>query len=188
MSKKKNYILTLAALCFCLVVLIGATVSAVNASAKRPVVAAPPVITMFPSIVPEPTSTPPNETTATPEPEWVCPLTDEEVELIALLTMAEAEGEPEEGQRLVIDTVLNRVDSPYFPDTVYDVVYQKNQYSSMWGDRVTRCYVKEELCELVREETKERTNYEVVFFRTKHYHSFGVPMFQVGHHYFSKYE
>lgn len=29
--------------------------------------------------------------------------------------MAEAEGEPEEGQRLVIDTILNRVDDPCFP-------------------------------------------------------------------------
>ena len=31
----------------------------------------------------------------------------EDVELIALVTMAEAEGECEEGKRLVIDTVLN---------------------------------------------------------------------------------
>lgn len=185
---KRSYFLALTALSVCLVILIGATVSAVNATAKRPELITPPLVSTRPLITPEPTSTPSGEIVNTPKPEWVCPLTDEEVELIALLTMAEAEGEPEEGQRLVIDTVLNRVDSPHFPDTVYDVVYQKNQYSSMWGDRVTRCYVKEELCELVREETKERTNYEVVFFRTKHYHSFGVPMFQVGNHYFSKYE
>ena len=45
----------------------------------------------------------------------------EDVELIALVTMAEAEGECEEGKRLVIDTVLNRVDSDYFPDTGYEV-------------------------------------------------------------------
>ena len=99
----------------------------------------------------------------------------------------EAEGESEYGQRLVIDTVLNRVDSEHFPNTVHDVVYQKNQYSSMTGERVTRCWVKEELCELVRSELKERTDYDVVFFRTKHYHSYGVPLFQVGSHYFSKY-
>ena len=40
----------------------------------------------------------------------------EDIELIALVTMAEAEGECEEGKRLVIDTILNRVDSVYFPD------------------------------------------------------------------------
>ena len=38
----------------------------------------------------------------------------EDVELIALVTMAEAEGECEEGKRLVIDTILNRVDSGTF--------------------------------------------------------------------------
>ncbi len=126
--------------------------------------------------------------TSPPLEDWVCPLTDEEVELIALITMAEAEGESEYGQRLVIDTVLNRVDSEHFPDTVHDVIYQKNQYSSMTGERVARCCVKEELCELVRSELKERTDYDVVFFRTEHYHPFGVPLFQAGAHYFSKYE
>lgn len=52
-------------------------------------------------------------------------MTQEEIELIALVTMAEAEGECEYGQRLVIDTILNRVDDPHFPDTVHEVVYQK---------------------------------------------------------------
>lgn len=58
---------------------------------------------------------------------------DEDVDLIALVTMAEAEGECEDGKRLVIDTILNRVDSEHFPDTVYDVIYQRNQFSSMWS-------------------------------------------------------
>lgn len=40
-------------------------------------------------------------------------VSDADIELLALLTMAEAEGECEEGQRLVIDTVLNRVDNPH---------------------------------------------------------------------------
>ena len=60
-------------------------------------------------------------------------MSKEDVELIALVTMAEAEGECEEGKRLVIDTILNRVDSEHFPDTVYDVIYQPNQFSSMWN-------------------------------------------------------
>lgn len=122
----------------------------------------------------------------TPEPETV--LTEEEIDLIALLTMAEAEGECEEGQRLVIDVVLNRVDDPHFPNTVYGVVYQKNQFSGMYGERIKRCYVMDELVELVRDELESRTNHEVVFFRTNHYHSYGVPMFQVGAHYFSSYD
>lgn len=111
-----------------------------------------------------------------------------DVELIALVTMAEAEGECEEGKRLVIDTVLNRVDSDYFPDTVYEVIYQPNQFSSMWNGRVDRCEVREDICELVYEELESRTNYDVVFFTAGEYSAYGVPMFQVGNHYFSKYE
>lgn len=121
------------------------------------------------------------------EPEEIT-MSEEDIELIALVTMAEAEGEPEEGQRLVIDTVLNRMDGKYWPDNVHDVIYQPHQFSSMWGERVKRCYVKEELCDLVREELQSRTNSEVVFFRTKHYSKYGVPMFQVGNHYFSSYD
>lgn len=51
-------------------------------------------------------------------------LSEEDISLIALVTMAEAEGECEKGKRLVIDTILNRMDSEHFPDTAYDVIYQ----------------------------------------------------------------
>ena len=51
---------------------------------------------------------------------------------------------------------MNRVDDPHFPDTIYDVIYQKNQFSGMYGDRITRCYVKDELVQLVREELENR--------------------------------
>lgn len=115
-------------------------------------------------------------------------VSDADIELLALLTMAEAEGECEEGQRLVIDTVLNRVDSPHFPDNIYDVVYQKNQYSGIQPPRVDRCWVKDELVQLVREELENRTDYDVIFFRTERYSNYGVPMFQVEHHYFSSYD
>lgn len=129
------------------------------------------------------------EVSVEPEEELAEPLaTQEEIELLALCVMAEAEGECEYGQRLVIDVVLNRVDDPHFPDTIYDVIYQKNQFAGMYGDRITRCYVKDELVQLVKEELENCTNEDVVFFRTGHYHSYGVPMFQVGAHYFSSYD
>ena len=114
-------------------------------------------------------------------------LTDEEIDLLALVTMAEAEGEPEEGKRLVIDTILNRVDHENFPDTVHDVIYQPKAFTSMWTSRVTRCYVRDDIRQLVIEELESRTNDEVIFFRTDYYHSYGTELFQVGNHYFSKY-
>lgn len=112
---------------------------------------------------------------------------DEDIDLLALVTMAEAEGEPEEGKRLVVDTILNRIDSDKFPNTVSDVVYQKSQFSSMWNGRVDRCYVKEDIRQLVIEEIESRKNYDVMFFTADRYSDYGTPMFRVGDHCFSSY-
>lgn len=112
-------------------------------------------------------------------------ISNDDIELIALVTMAEAEGECEEGKRLVIDTILNRVDSDSFPDTVYEVVYQPNQFSSMWNGRVDRCYIDDYICQLVTEELCNRKNYDVIFFTADRYGKYGTPMFQIGNHYFS---
>lgn len=44
--------------------------------------------------------------------------------LLAKIAMAEAEGEPLETKVLVILTVLNRVHSDEFPDTIHDVLFE----------------------------------------------------------------
>jgi N-acetylmuramoyl-L-alanine amidase len=115
------------------------------------------------------------------------PLSDEDIDLIALCVMGEAEGESEEGQRLVIDVILNRLDSPKFADTIPGVIYAKNAFECMTNGRVDRCYVREDIRQLVIEELKSRTNSNIHYFRTNHYHNFGVPVMQVGNHYFSTY-
>ena len=112
-------------------------------------------------------------------------MSDSDINLIALVTMAEAENQCEEGKRLVISTILNRVDSERFPDTVYDVIYQASQFTCMWNGRVDRCYVKEDIRQLVIEEVISRSNNEVVFFRGGRYSSYGTPFAKVGDHYFS---
>lgn len=112
-------------------------------------------------------------------------LSDSDVNLIALITMAEAEGESEYGQRLVIDTILNRVDSNQFPNTVSGVVYQKYQFSSVWNGRVDRCCVLESIRNLVIEECRSRTNSDVLYFTAGRYGKYGTPMFREGNHYFS---
>lgn len=117
-----------------------------------------------------------------------CPYSEEEIYLIALVTLAEAEGECEEGKRLVIDTILNRINSPHFPNTVEEVIYQPYQFSSMWNDRYIRVAVTDDICDLVREEIYHRLNTEVIFFTADQYGKYGEPMFQVGNHYFSSYE
>ena len=51
-------------------------------------------------------------------------ISNDSLDLLARVAMAEAGGESELGQRLVIDTVLNRVDSELFPGSIHAVVYQ----------------------------------------------------------------
>ena len=114
-------------------------------------------------------------------------LTREEIEMVAQVTMAEAGGEPEEAQRLVIDTILNRIDSDRFPDTLEKVIYGKNQFSVMWNGAFERCYPREDLVDLVEEELLERTNSDVLYFRAAHYHNFGRPVVAYGNSYFSTY-
>ena len=112
-------------------------------------------------------------------------MSKDDMKLIAQMTMAEAEGESEYGKRLVIDTILNRVDSSTFPDTVYYVLYQPYQFSSIKDGRFARCHVKKELYKLVVEEVHNRTNYDVIFFRPGHYSKYGTPLFKEDSHYFN---
>lgn len=111
--------------------------------------------------------------------------TNGDVKLIAMLTMAEAEDECELGKRLVIDTVLNRVDSENFPGTIDDVIFEPGQFPPMANGRAEMCYADEDICILVREEIENRTNSECVYFQTDCYPSWGKPLFVVQNHYFS---
>lgn len=112
-------------------------------------------------------------------------ITMDDAVLIAKLVLAEAEGEPEMGKRLVIDTVLNRLESEYFPNTVYDVVYQPYHYDPAWDGRIELFSELDDAFKLVVDEIQHRTNSEVLYFRTDKFHEFGTPMEQVGNHYFS---
>lgn len=69
-------------------------------------------------------------------------ISDEELEksqhdyyLLARLAMAEAESEGLFGKAAVVKVVLNRVDSPYFPDSVKGVIFQPGQFSSVSDGR-----------------------------------------------------
>lgn len=63
---------------------------------------------------------------------WGIELTEEEINLLAKIVWVEARGESVEGQQAVVEVILNRMASDLFPDTLYDVLSQKNpvQFSS----------------------------------------------------------
>lgn len=53
---------------------------------------------------------------------------DSEIDLLNRLVEAEAGGESIEGRIAVANVVLNRIKSNKFPNNLYDVIYQKNQF------------------------------------------------------------
>lgn len=56
-------------------------------------------------------------------------ITNEELLLLSKLVTGEARGESYEGQVAVAAVVINRVKDPRFPNTIRDVIYQKNAFS-----------------------------------------------------------
>lgn len=110
----------------------------------------------------------------------------DDLELLAYTVMAESGNQEELGKRLVIDCILNRVDSKYFPDTIKDVVYAPGQFEVVARGTLYRNCPTDDIYTLIREEIANRTNTEVVFFNSIGFTKCGEPWQQVGAHYFSK--
>lgn len=66
------------------------------------------------------------------EPE-ILNYTDSELDLLAHLIYSENGTEGELCMMYTGSVVLNRMKHEYFPDTMYDVIYQKGQYAVTWG-------------------------------------------------------
>lgn len=113
------------------------------------------------------------------------PYTEEEVTMIAAIIQCEAGNQSDDGQRYVADSILNRVDSPWFPNTVLEVINQPGQYSTRKkaarlaksGNIPIRCYGN------AIYELTARTNREIIYFGRAY--GSGEPLFKEGDHCFS---
>ena len=103
-------------------------------------------------------------------------LTEEEYDLLCRTTFCEAGNQDLETQVMVCLTILNRIGSDLFPDTVHDVVYQKGAYEVTewkdfekyeWDEQVEQA-VKIALC-------KNEYPRNMYYFRKSHYHNFANP-------------
>ena len=76
------------------------------------------------------------ETPSTYQNRWNITLTQEEIDLLAKIVWLESGGEPAEGQEAVVEVIFNRIASDKYPNTLYDVLSQKNpvQFCS-WKNR-----------------------------------------------------
>jgi N-acetylmuramoyl-L-alanine amidase len=72
-------------------------------------------------------------------------LSDAEIDLLARIVRAEAQSESFEGKVAVAGVVLNRVDSPKFPDTVKGVIYAPGQFQPVKNGQINKPADKESI-------------------------------------------
>lgn len=104
----------------------------------------------------------------------------DDIEIIATIVAAEAGNQEMVGKVAVAMTVLNR--ASLWNKSIYAVATQKNQYCYPYYGKVSDdCYKAVDIA------IKNRSLFpeNMVYFRTKHYHTFGEPYMQIGDHYFS---
>lgn len=109
---------------------------------------------------------------------------EKDIEYMARCVEAEAGNQQELGKRYVADCILNRFDLGKY-ETYSDVINEKGQFSCVVNKSIS-VEPSDETIEIVLEEIENRQNYEILYFRTNKYHSFGTPCFKYKDHYFSK--
>lgn len=87
------------------------------------------------------------------EQKFVINVSAQDIETLMRIVEAEAGGEDRTGKLLVANVVINRVMDEHFPDTVTEVVYQKNesvtQFSPVSDGKINTVTVSEETKEVV---------------------------------------
>lgn len=110
-----------------------------------------------------------------------------DLDLLAALVWAEAGDQPiPEGLCYVCDVVLNRVDSPAWPNTIADVIYQPGQFSVVNNGALNRAFgnVPQVCYDAVQSQLAGRLNYDIIYF-SMGYNANGTLAFTHGTHYYS---
>lgn len=93
----------------------------------------------------------------------------EDGKLLEAILWAEANNQCFEGQKAVIEVIFNRVLSPDWPDTIYDVLSQKGQFATWkYRNRVKPTQVQADaISEVLRETETVLPDTTYVYFDTK---------------------
>ena len=150
------------------------------------------IVPARPEAAEEKTAEEPEEPPVEPEPEnryAEFHFSDEDVYILTCLVYHEARGESFEGQVAVVEVVLNRMLSDYFPDTVEEVVFQK--YGDVWQFSPAPYLYSAEpdkeqylAVHTAIEEREHILSEDTVYFSTAPYNE-SVDMI-IGNHYFCK--
>ncbi len=108
-----------------------------------------------------------------------------EEELLYRLVEAEGGNQAERCKQLICDCVLNMRDSASYPETIKGCIFNDGSFDVTKDGSMFIKTPQENTVLCVDTELVSRLSYEVMYFRTKHYHGFGHPMENVGIVYFS---
>ena len=113
-------------------------------------------------------------------------LSQADIDLIAKVLYLEAGNQSNEGQRAVVEVILNRVDSNHhsFPNSVYEVIYRKGQFSTVPMIASTSVREKElQNIQAVLGGARVLPNNDYVYFATSKIN--GRNFIKIGDHWFS---
>lgn len=104
----------------------------------------------------------------------------DESDFIFLSSVVEAESDRSEslrGRILIAETILNRVNSPLFPDTISGVLQQNNQFSTVVNGRsiVERTELSDQAVIIAVNEIEAGEAPAVMFFNCIGFNSYGEP-------------
>lgn len=89
---------------------------------------------------------------------------------LARMVFRESGGEPWEGQKAVMRVILNRVQSPLFPNTICGVVHQRHKVRKKSGRRVTICQFSPSCSSKLRKKPRSRHARQVMARVLEAYH------------------
>lgn len=113
-------------------------------------------------------------------------LTDEELILLQKVVSAEARGESAQAQYYVACVILNRLESPVFPNSLEAVVNQSGQFSCVESGAILNVPITESVVESVAKALEDNTlDANVLWFRSDYYHPFHKNAFHNGRMFFS---
>lgn len=115
-------------------------------------------------------------------------LTEEEKDILLKITFAEAGNQSMEGQRAVIEVILNRILSEDFPNNLVDVLSQDGQFATWkYHKNVTYNEEQELALALVYSEVPILSCMDYVFFAKSRY-NYANDYVQIGDHWFGTLE
>lgn len=132
------------------------------------------VITITTEHIVAPTPTP----VATTKPQE---FSKQDIALLERVTMSESGNQPFDGKVAVAQTVINRLHSGSFGDSISDVVYSKYQYSTADNG----CPNDEVIAAVQKAINESPYPDDMIYFRQDYYHEWAVDYRKIGAHFFS---